>query len=399
MGKRRISFKSTKHLSWRDNEEQCGCEPAVGFIVRQHGRVGRAVRIDREERDWRNRRPLARCGAESNGSRSDRQRWHSSPAQARGIRLAAALGLARMGAQVIVNGRPSRRLPRPSPRSRARCRRPKRKRVLTSARARELRGAHCPLRRRYCVGPTSRSSLRHPGRRSWHRMFEVNVMSGVRLTRHYLEGMLEEKKWGRVVFVSNEVGHLYPVSEMVHHGFSRRRSVVIARGAAMTRAPASPSIPYCRDRRGSRWRPRATTLARARGLGTTADDRQPAPSPSAGRLRCCSATRRLRIATSSATSARKPPAPPTAPRAARRRRHRHQPVLGWPLMWALTVAVICFGVVHSPSGSLQRGLVPCGRPMDQSGADPWRTFSRRKHGPQSRRKRSVFLLGAWREEG
>ena len=37
----------------------------------------------------------------------------------------------------------------------------------------------------------------------WTRMFEVNVMSGVRLTRHYLKGMLDRKAWGRVVFVSS----------------------------------------------------------------------------------------------------------------------------------------------------------------------------------------------------
>ena len=42
----------------------------------------------------------------------------------------------------------------------------------------------------------------------WQRMFEVNVMSGVRLTRHYLKGMLDADEWGRVVFVSSEFGDL-----------------------------------------------------------------------------------------------------------------------------------------------------------------------------------------------
>ena len=39
----------------------------------------------------------------------------------------------------------------------------------------------------------------------WQRFYEVNVMSGVRLTRHYLPGMLE-KRWGRVIFISSESG-------------------------------------------------------------------------------------------------------------------------------------------------------------------------------------------------
>lgn len=37
----------------------------------------------------------------------------------------------------------------------------------------------------------------------WFRFFEINVMSGVRLTRHYLPGMLK-KNWGRILFMSSE---------------------------------------------------------------------------------------------------------------------------------------------------------------------------------------------------
>ena len=62
-------------------------------------------------------------------------------------------------------------------------------------------------------------------------MFEVNVMSGVRLTRHYLKGMLDAKQWGRVVFVSSESGIFVP-KEMVHYGFSKSAQLLIARGAA-----------------------------------------------------------------------------------------------------------------------------------------------------------------------
>ena len=67
----------------------------------------------------------------------------------------------------------------------------------------------------------------------WTKMFEVNVMSGVRLTRHYLKRMLDNKDWGRVVFVSSESG-VYIPKEMVHYGFSKSAQLVIARGAAET---------------------------------------------------------------------------------------------------------------------------------------------------------------------
>lgn len=64
----------------------------------------------------------------------------------------------------------------------------------------------------------------------WLRFFETNVMSGVRLTRHYLPGMLE-KKWGRVIFISSESGQQIP-SEMVHYGMTKTAQLAIARGAA-----------------------------------------------------------------------------------------------------------------------------------------------------------------------
>ena len=64
----------------------------------------------------------------------------------------------------------------------------------------------------------------------WQRFFEVNVMSGVRLTRHYLVGMLK-KNWGRVIFVSSESGQQIPM-EMVHYGMTKTAQIAIARGVA-----------------------------------------------------------------------------------------------------------------------------------------------------------------------
>jgi NAD(P)-dependent dehydrogenase (short-subunit alcohol dehydrogenase family) len=64
----------------------------------------------------------------------------------------------------------------------------------------------------------------------WSRFFEINVMSGVRLTRHYLAGMLK-KNWGRVLFMSSESGVQIP-AEMVHYGVTKTAQIAVARGVA-----------------------------------------------------------------------------------------------------------------------------------------------------------------------
>ncbi len=64
----------------------------------------------------------------------------------------------------------------------------------------------------------------------WYRFFEVNVMSGVRLSRHYLAGMLK-KNWGRILFISSESAVQIP-AEMVHYGMTKTAQVAIARGIA-----------------------------------------------------------------------------------------------------------------------------------------------------------------------
>ena len=58
----------------------------------------------------------------------------------------------------------------------------------------------------------------------WFRFFETNVMSGVRLARHYLPGM-KERDWGRIVFVSSESAVQIP-SEMIHYGVTRPSSLL-----------------------------------------------------------------------------------------------------------------------------------------------------------------------------
>lgn len=64
----------------------------------------------------------------------------------------------------------------------------------------------------------------------WYRFFEVNVMSGVRLSRHYLPAMLN-KNWGRILFMSSESAVQIP-AEMVHYGMTKTAQVAVARGIA-----------------------------------------------------------------------------------------------------------------------------------------------------------------------
>ncbi len=66
----------------------------------------------------------------------------------------------------------------------------------------------------------------------WLRFFEANVMSGVRLARHYLRGM-RARNWGRIVFVSSESGVQIP-SEMIHYGMTKTAQIAVARGLAET---------------------------------------------------------------------------------------------------------------------------------------------------------------------
>ncbi|RCS31690.1 SDR family NAD(P)-dependent oxidoreductase [Rhodanobacter denitrificans] len=64
----------------------------------------------------------------------------------------------------------------------------------------------------------------------WTRFFEVNVMSGVRLSRIYLPGMLA-RDWGRVVFLSSESALNIP-ADMIHYGFSKTGNLAVSRGLA-----------------------------------------------------------------------------------------------------------------------------------------------------------------------
>jgi 3-oxoacyl-[acyl-carrier protein] reductase len=64
----------------------------------------------------------------------------------------------------------------------------------------------------------------------WQRLFDVNIMSGVRLARHYLAGMLARDR-GRVVFISSESG-ISPAPEMAHYSATKTMQLGISRSLA-----------------------------------------------------------------------------------------------------------------------------------------------------------------------
>lgn len=74
----------------------------------------------------------------------------------------------------------------------------------------------------------------------WLRFFEVNVMSGVRLSRHYLPRM-KSRNWGRIIFISSESAINIP-DEMIHYGMTKTAQLAISRGLAETTAGTGVTV-------------------------------------------------------------------------------------------------------------------------------------------------------------
>jgi NAD(P)-dependent dehydrogenase (short-subunit alcohol dehydrogenase family) len=152
-----------------------------------------------------------------------------------GIGFAAARALAEEGAQVIVNGRTAERvrsavqtLERDVPGAR-----------VAGVAADLGRADGCAALTRQVaeldilvnnVGIFEPKPFQEIPDEDWLRFFETNVMSGVRLARHYLPGM-RRRDWGRVVFISSESALQIPV-EMIHYGMTKTAQISIARGLA-----------------------------------------------------------------------------------------------------------------------------------------------------------------------
>jgi NAD(P)-dependent dehydrogenase (short-subunit alcohol dehydrogenase family) len=74
----------------------------------------------------------------------------------------------------------------------------------------------------------------------WMQFFETNVLSGVRLSRHYARGM-RGRNWGRIVFISSESALQIP-TEMIHYGMTKTAQLAIARGLAETFAGTGVTV-------------------------------------------------------------------------------------------------------------------------------------------------------------
>jgi NAD(P)-dependent dehydrogenase (short-subunit alcohol dehydrogenase family) len=74
----------------------------------------------------------------------------------------------------------------------------------------------------------------------WLKIFEVNVLSGIRLSRAYLPGM-KKKNWGRIIFISSESGINIPV-EMIHYGVTKTAQLAVSRGLAETTAGTGVTV-------------------------------------------------------------------------------------------------------------------------------------------------------------
>ncbi len=91
-----------------------------------------------------------------------------------------------------------------------------------------------------CLGTAHPKPFSELTDEDWTGLFEHNVMSGVRLTRHYLPGMVA-RGWGRVVFISSESALNIP-AEMINYGMTKTAQLAISRGVAESVAGTGVTI-------------------------------------------------------------------------------------------------------------------------------------------------------------
>jgi NAD(P)-dependent dehydrogenase (short-subunit alcohol dehydrogenase family) len=162
-----------------------------------------------------------------------------------GIGLAIAEGLARAGASVVINGRGDERV--------AAALRELRARLPTAdiagvaadmateegaaALAAQAPGADILVNN---VGTAKPKAFLELTDSDWRDLFELNVMSGVRMTRHYVPGMTK-RGWGRIVFISSESALNIP-KEMIDYGMTKTAQLSISRGVAETLAGTGVTV-------------------------------------------------------------------------------------------------------------------------------------------------------------
>jgi NAD(P)-dependent dehydrogenase (short-subunit alcohol dehydrogenase family) len=162
-----------------------------------------------------------------------------------GIGLATAHALAREGARVMITGRTEARV------------RDAIERLKRETPGAELEGLACDLGTAAgCralierlpevdvlvnnVGIFEPKPFEQITDEEWLRFFETNVLSGVRLARHYVAGM-RARNWGRIIFVSSESALQIP-TEMIHYGTTKTAQLAVARGLAETLAGTGVTV-------------------------------------------------------------------------------------------------------------------------------------------------------------
>ncbi|HTV52759.1 MAG TPA: SDR family oxidoreductase [Steroidobacteraceae bacterium] len=162
-----------------------------------------------------------------------------------GIGFGIALALARAGARVVINGRSRAAVDA----ARARIEQECRGAVLAAVPADLGTAAGCAALA--AAAPLADVLVNNVGifglrdffetpDEVWQQFLEVNVISGVRLSRAYLPGMAA-RGWGRVIFVSSESGLNIP-PDMVHYGVTKTADLALARGLAKRMAGTGVTV-------------------------------------------------------------------------------------------------------------------------------------------------------------
>jgi NAD(P)-dependent dehydrogenase (short-subunit alcohol dehydrogenase family) len=152
-----------------------------------------------------------------------------------GIGLAIALGLAQEGASVIINGRSEERVDQAIAKIKHSTPDAKVSGVVADT------GTASGVEKLFQEVPHVDILINNLGiyepktffditDKDWLNIFEVNVLSGVRLSRQYLQKQLEQN-WGRIIFISSESAIQIPV-EMIHYGTTKTAQLAVARGLA-----------------------------------------------------------------------------------------------------------------------------------------------------------------------
>ena len=163
----------------------------------------------------------------------------------KGIGFAIATGLAREGARVVVNGRSEKAVAEAKAQI---------EQHVPNARMEGFAGdlstaaaAETLLRRFPLVdilvnnlGIFEPKPFEDIPDEDWRRFFDVNVLSGVRLSRAYLPGM-KQRNWGRIVFISSESAINTP-AEMIHYGMTKTAQLAVSRGLAQSCAGTGVTV-------------------------------------------------------------------------------------------------------------------------------------------------------------